>query len=308
MLTLRRAAERGFADHGWLKSRHTFSFADYHDPAHMGFSILRVINEDRIAPGTGFGTHGHRDMEIVSVVLAGALAHKDSLGSGAVLRPGEVQRMSAGRGVMHSEYNAADVETHFLQIWIQPDLKGIAPSYEQKAFDDAGKRGRLQLVASGDARDGALKLHADASLYAGCFDADERAALALADWALLAEGALPLPAALAPGAVPDPATGPLDSCCGCAMLPGGTTTFSVNGIGRSFIDNTVSGSPTGAGGRGTSSSAGIAISGACADVGGVLRPGAWKGLGILRICFRSVNTRKFGSGVAGGVKFGGDSG
>ena len=181
MLTLRRAAERGFADHGWLKSRHTFSFADYHDPAHMGFSILRVINEDRIAPGTGFGTHGHRDMEIVSVVLAGALAHKDSLGSGAVLRPGEVQRMSAGRGVMHSEYNAADVETHFLQIWIQPDVKGIAPSYEQKAFDDAGKRGRLQLVASGDARDGALKLHADASLYAGCFDADERAALALAD-------------------------------------------------------------------------------------------------------------------------------
>ncbi|HSN31454.1 MAG TPA: pirin family protein [Ideonella sp.] len=181
MLTLRRSAERGFADHGWLKSRHSFSFADYYDPAHMGFSTLRVINEDRIAPGTGFGTHGHRDMEIVSVVLEGALAHKDSLGTGAVIRPGEVQRMSAGRGVMHSEFNAAEVETHFLQIWIQPDAKGIAPGYEQKSFDDAGKRGRLQLVASGDAREGSLKLHADASLYAGRFDGDERAALALAE-------------------------------------------------------------------------------------------------------------------------------
>jgi quercetin 2,3-dioxygenase len=181
MLTLRRASERGHADHGWLKSCHSFSFADYYDPAQMGFSKLRVINEDRIAPGTGFGTHGHRDMEIISYVLEGALAHKDSLGTGAVIRPGEVQRMSAGSGVMHSEFNqASDRTTHFLQIWIEPNAKGIAPGYEQKAFDAAEKRGRLRLVASPDAREGSLAIHADASVYAGLFDGAETARLELA--------------------------------------------------------------------------------------------------------------------------------
>jgi len=181
MLTLRRANERGHADHGWLKSFHSFSFADYYDPAQMGFSKLRVINEDRIAPGTGFGTHGHRDMEIISYVLDGALAHKDSLGTGAVILPGEVQRMSAGSGVMHSEFNqAADRTTHFLQIWIEPEAKGIAPGYEQKAFDAAEKRGRLRLVASREGRDGSLTIHADAAVYAGLFDGTEAATLQLA--------------------------------------------------------------------------------------------------------------------------------
>jgi redox-sensitive bicupin YhaK (pirin superfamily) len=182
MLTLRKADDRGHADHGWLKSRHSFSFADYHDPAQMGFSNLRVINEDRIAPGSGFGTHAHRDMEIISYVLEGALAHKDSLGTGAVIRPGEVQRMSAGRGVTHSEFNqAADRTTHFLQIWIEPNAKGIAPGYEQKAFDAAEKCGRLRLVASTDVREGSLTLHADASLYAGLFDGAETATLPIRD-------------------------------------------------------------------------------------------------------------------------------
>jgi redox-sensitive bicupin YhaK (pirin superfamily) len=176
MITVRRSAERGFADHGWLKSYHSFSFADYYDPKHMGWGNLRVINEDRIAPGTGFGTHGHRDMEIVSYVLDGALAHKDSMGNGASMRPGDVQRMSAGRGVMHSEYNHAPKETtHFLQIWILPDEQGIAPGYEQKHFDGASKRGQLRLVASPDGRDGSVRLHADASLYAGLLDGDESA-------------------------------------------------------------------------------------------------------------------------------------
>ncbi|OGA99906.1 MAG: quercetin 2,3-dioxygenase [Burkholderiales bacterium RIFCSPHIGHO2_12_FULL_69_20] len=195
MITLRRSADRGFADHGWLKSFHTFSFADYHDPAQMGFGNLRVINEDRIAPGTGFGTHGHRDMEIVSYVLEGALAHQDSMGNGEAILPGEVQRMTAGTGVRHSEFNhAKDQATHFLQIWILPAQGGIAPGYEQKAFSEADKRGRLRLVASPDGRDGAVTLHADASIRAGLFDGDESAELALdparRTWVHVARGAI----------------------------------------------------------------------------------------------------------------------
>jgi redox-sensitive bicupin YhaK (pirin superfamily) len=179
MITLRKSRDRGYADHGWLKSHHSFSFADYHDPDHMGFGNLRVINEDRIAPGTGFGTHGHRDMEIVSYVLDGALAHQDSMGTRASIVPGEVQRMSAGTGVRHSEHNGADTTTHFLQIWLLPDRQGIAPGYEQKAFPDSDKRGVLRLVASPDGRDGSITIHADASMYAGLFDGSERAELAL---------------------------------------------------------------------------------------------------------------------------------
>ncbi len=180
MLTLRKAEDRGHADHGWLKSHHSFSFADYVDPAHMGAGNLRVINEDRIAPGTGFGTHSHRDMEIVSYVLDGAIGHKDSIGNGATIVPGEVQRMSAGTGIAHSEFNrAADKTTHFLQIWLLPNRLGIAPGYEQKAFADSDKRGRLLLVAAPDGRNGAVTIHADASMYAGLFDGAERAELAL---------------------------------------------------------------------------------------------------------------------------------
>ncbi len=180
MLTIRKSSDRGYADHGWLQSHHSFSFAGYYDPRHMGFGNLRVINEDRIAPGTGFGTHGHRDMEIVSYVLAGELAHKDSMGHTSVIRPGEVQRMSAGKGVMHSEFNhAAGQATHFLQIWILPEQQGIAPGYEQKMFADADKRGRLCLVASRDGARGSVRLHADAALYAGLFSAGESATLDL---------------------------------------------------------------------------------------------------------------------------------
>ena len=195
MITLRRSTDRGYADHGWLKSFHTFSFADYHDPAQMGFGNLRVINEDRIAPGTGFGTHGHRDMEIISYVLEGALAHQDSMGNGEAIRPGEVQRMTAGSGVRHSEFNhAQDATTHFLQIWLLPSAANLAPGYEQKAFSDADKRGQLRLVAAPDGQDGAVTLHADASIRAGLFDGAESAELALdparRTWVHLARGAL----------------------------------------------------------------------------------------------------------------------
>ena len=178
MMSIRRSDERGYADHGWLKSFHSFSFAEYHDPKFMGFGPLRVINEDRVAPGMGFGTHGHRDMEIISYVLDGELAHRDSMGNGSVIRPGDVQRMSAGRGVMHSEFNHAKTETtHFLQIWIQPDRTGIDPSYEEKRFEAADKRGRLRLVASPDGADGSVVIHQNARVYAGTFDGDETAVL-----------------------------------------------------------------------------------------------------------------------------------
>ncbi len=180
MITLRKSQERGYADHGWLKSYHSFSFAGYYDEKHMGFGGLRVINEDRIAPGTGFGTHGHKDMEIVTYVMHGNLAHKDSMGNVKGLPPGDVQRMSAGTGVQHSEFNHAEgEETHLLQIWIEPKVKGIAPSYEQKTFGADEKRGKLRLVASNDGADGSVTIHADANIYAGLFDAQEEATLAL---------------------------------------------------------------------------------------------------------------------------------
>lgn len=181
MQILRKSLDRGYADHGWLKSYHSFSFADYYDPEHMGWGNLRVINEDYIAPGKGFGTHGHRDMEIISYVLSGALAHQDSMGNGTSIPPGDVQRMSAGQGVTHSEFNhAPDATTHFLQIWIQPHSLGLPPSYEQKSFAAADKRGRLCLVAAPDGDAGAVSIHADARLYAGLFNGEESAELVLA--------------------------------------------------------------------------------------------------------------------------------
>jgi quercetin 2,3-dioxygenase len=181
MIVLRPARARGHANHGWLDSWHSFSFADYHDPRHMHWGPLRVINEDRVQAGKGFGTHGHRDMEIVSYVLEGALGHKDSMGNAASIVPGEVQRMSAGTGVTHSEFNHSDSgTTHFLQIWIIPDKTGVAPGYAQKTFGDDEKRGRLRLVVSPDGADGSVTIHQDARMYAGLFDDEERAELALA--------------------------------------------------------------------------------------------------------------------------------
>ena len=167
MISVRRADDRGVAKRGWLDSRHTFSFGGYHDPDHMGFATLRVINEDVIQPGQGFGTHSHRDMEIVTYILDGALEHKDSIGNGSVLRPGEVQRMSAGTGIEHSEFNPSPTDiVHLLQIWIVPERKGLAPDYEQKSFPEHGRRGKLRLVGARDGRDGAVTIHQDVDLYA----------------------------------------------------------------------------------------------------------------------------------------------
>ncbi len=181
MLEIRRADERGYADHGWLRSYHSFSFAEYHDPRHMGFGALRVINEDRVAPQAGFGTHGHRDMEIVSYVISGALAHKDSMGNGSTMQAGDVQRMSAGSGVLHSEFNASATDlVHFLQIWIHPAAAGGTPGYEQRHFAADSKRGRLCCIVAPDGADGALRIGQDARIHAGLFDGDESARLPLA--------------------------------------------------------------------------------------------------------------------------------
>ena len=193
MMTIRKAADRGHADHGWLDSHHTFSFADYYDPSHMGFRNLRVINDDRVEAGRGFGSHPHRDMEIISYVLEGALAHKDSMGTGAVIRPGDVQRMSAGTGVVHSEFNASKSEgVHFLQIWLLPAQRGIQPGYEQKNFSDEDKRGTLKLVASPDGSNGSITIHTNARVYAGVFGNAQHAEIPLAKergaWVHVARG------------------------------------------------------------------------------------------------------------------------
>jgi redox-sensitive bicupin YhaK (pirin superfamily) len=181
MMEIRKGSERGQADHGWLKSQHSFSFAEYFDPEQVEFGVLRVINEDRVAPGRGFGTHPHRDMEIVSYVLEGELAHRDSMGTGSVISPGDVQRMSAGTGVAHSENNPSPTQpVHFLQIWIRPDRMGVQPGYEQKHFDASEKRGKLRLVVSGDGAEGSLTVHQDARMYAGLFDGAESATLQIA--------------------------------------------------------------------------------------------------------------------------------
>jgi redox-sensitive bicupin YhaK (pirin superfamily) len=195
MLLIRRSDDRGRANHGWLDSRHTFSFADYHDPRYMGYGPLRVINEDRVQAGQGFGTHSHRDMEIISYVLEGELAHKDSIGNGSVIRRGDVQRMSAGTGVQHSEFNNSKAEpVHFFQIWLFPDRRGLPPSYEEKHFDDDAKRGRLKLVASRDGREGSVVVHQDASLYAALLGAGDEVTHATErtrkGWVQVASGAV----------------------------------------------------------------------------------------------------------------------
>jgi redox-sensitive bicupin YhaK (pirin superfamily) len=180
MLAIRRSAERGHANHGWLDSHHTFSFANYYDPRHMGFRALRVVNEDRVAPGGGFPRHPHRDMEILSYVLEGALEHKDSMGNGSVIKPGELQRMSAGTGVTHSEKNASEeAPVHFLQIWLVPERAGIAPGYEQKRFEPSALRGALKVIASRDGRDGSVTVHQDVVLSAGRFSEGETATYAV---------------------------------------------------------------------------------------------------------------------------------
>jgi quercetin 2,3-dioxygenase len=195
MIKVRHAKQRGGSNHGWLDSKHSFSFADYYDPANMGFRSLRVINEDKVTGGKGFGTHSHRDMEIISYVLSGALEHKDSIGTGSVIRPGDVQRMSAGTGVSHSEYNHSKTEpVHFLQIWIVPQTRGLKPSYEQKAIAEADRRGKLKVVAANDGRDGAVTVHQDMTLSAGLLQPGERVMFSLAPgrgaWVQLARGAL----------------------------------------------------------------------------------------------------------------------
>ena len=195
MITARKSRERGTTRVGWLDSRHTFSFGDYMDPGHMGFRSLRVINEDRVVPGQGFGTHGHRDMEIISYVLDGALEHKDSLGTGSVLRRGDVQRMSAGTGVRHSEFNGSQTEpVHFLQIWVLPEKAGLPASYEEKHFSDDDKRGRFRAIVRPGGADGALTVHQDVSVYAGVFAKDDRTTFELApgrhDWVQVARGAV----------------------------------------------------------------------------------------------------------------------
>ena len=195
MLEVRRSAERGYFDHGWLKSYHTFSFADYHDPAWIAYGPLRVINDDRVAPGQGFGKHGHRDMEIITYILEGELEHQDSMGNGSIIRVGDVQRMSAGTGVTHSEFNPSDKqEVHLLQIWIHPEVTRLAPGYEQKHFAAADKRGRLRLIASHDGEDGSVVIRQDARLYAGLFDGAERADFPVSAgrraWLQVARGAI----------------------------------------------------------------------------------------------------------------------
>jgi redox-sensitive bicupin YhaK (pirin superfamily) len=195
MLKVRRADERGHANYGWLDTHYTFSFADYYDPANMGFRALRVINEDYVAPGRGFGTHPHNDMEIVTCVLEGALEHRDSTGSGGVVRPGELQRMSAGTGVTHSEFNPSkDAQTHLLQIWLLPERRGIKPSYEQRKFDETGRKGELQLVASRDAREGSLAIHQDVDLYLSQLTSGQQVTHASAPgrhaWVQVASGAV----------------------------------------------------------------------------------------------------------------------
>lgn len=227
MITIRNRDERGAVNMGWLDSRHSFSFGHYHDPAHMGFRALRVINDDRVIPGAGFPTHGHADMEIVSYVLDGALEHKDSLGAGSVIRPGDVQRMSAGTGIRHSEYNASREESvHFLQIWILPERPGLAPGYEQKTVADTEKHGRLRLVGSRDGRDGSVTIHQDVDLYAALLDGDESAAFTLRPgrhaWVQVARGQVRLNGLLLKegdgAAVSDETTLTLDGGIGAEVL------------------------------------------------------------------------------------------